>query len=77
MTYFNGGRGGYYWLGEYVPLERTTRIYCDECAETEIPLPPREGCEGSSGARHHSTGFKWAPRYGGGCKCSKCGKSDI
>jgi hypothetical protein len=65
MTYFNGGTGGYYWMGKYVPLEKTTRILCDDCAEKELPLKPK----GAAG-RHWGTGFKWAPRYG--AKCSRC-----
>ncbi|MEQ1694751.1 MAG: hypothetical protein ABL901_02825 [Hyphomicrobiaceae bacterium] len=72
MTYFNGGTGGYYWLGNYVPLEKTTKIYCDGCAEAAIPLPPIAKVGLSPGSRHWGTGFKWAPRYG--AKCSKCGK---
>ena len=82
MTYFNGG-GGYYWLGEYVPLEPCTAIYCDDCAETEIPLPripagtPGESPFGTklrAGNRHHGTGFKWTFFFGGSAACKKCGK---
>jgi hypothetical protein len=70
MTYFNGNPGNM-WLGEWHPGTPVTRIYCDECAETEIPLPPRE--EKPIG-RHYDTGFKWAPYYGGSTVCLKCGR---
>jgi hypothetical protein len=75
MAYFNGS-GGYYWLGQYVPRVKTTRIYCDACAETEIPLPSpedfaRDFPNRSPGARHHDTEFRWAPHYG--APCVKCG----
>jgi hypothetical protein len=73
MAYFNGGGGGYYWLGRYVPLAKTTLVYCDACAETKIPLPGKPGDIG----RHWETDFKWAPRYGGGTCCSGCGKPGI
>jgi hypothetical protein len=73
MTYFNGGDGGYYWLGQYVPLTTTTRIYCDVCADAAIPLPPH-GPNGDSIGRHWETGFKWAPYYGGNAICTRCGK---
>jgi len=56
-----------------------TLIYCDDCAESEIPLPPAPASDGTFaddlrfGARHHGTGFKWAPWAIGGAGCSKCG----
>jgi hypothetical protein len=72
--YFNGGIHG--WndskLG-YIAPEKTTRIYCDECAETEIPLP-KTGPYGDRVGRHFDTGFRWAPHYGGSTPCTKCGK---
>ena len=74
MTYFNGGTGGGYWMGKYVPLVPVTRIYCDACAETEIPLPKKDP-GGVPGGRHWDTGFKWAPVYGGGAVCAKCGSA--
>jgi hypothetical protein len=85
MAYFNGS-GGYYWLGNYVPLVKTTRVYCDECAEDAIPFPPLEqgppapgdsvfsGIESRNHCRHRSTGFSWAPYYGGDAVCGVCGK---
>jgi hypothetical protein len=85
MTYFNGS-GGYYWLGNYVPLVETTRIYCDDCAEEAIPFRPLEqgppapgdsifnGIEARNKSRHYDTGFKWAPYYGGDARCMVCGK---
>lgn len=74
MAYFNGGSGGYYWLGKYIPLVRTTAIYCDPCAETAIPLP-EFGRNGDKVGRHWETGYKWAPHYGGGAVCHDCGKA--
>ena len=68
MAYFNGGAGGYYWLGRYTPLVKTTRVLCEACGEIELPLKPA----GTIG-RHWDTGFKWAPWYG--CACHRCGKS--
>jgi hypothetical protein len=86
MAYFNGS-GGYYWLGNYVPLVKTTRVYCDECAEDAIPFPPLEqgppapddtifhGIEARNGGqRHWNTGFRWTPCYGGDARCMVCGK---
>jgi len=72
MTYFNGGGGGS-WLGVHDPFIATTAIYCDPCAETAIPLPAT-GRNGDAALRHSGTGFKWAPRYGGGATCVVCGK---
>ena len=69
MAYFNGGTGGYYWLGKYVPYVKTTKVYCDDCAEKTIPLKPK----GEIG-RHWHTDFKWAPHYGGDTKCGVCHK---
>lgn len=82
MTYFNGS-GGYYWLGKYVPLVKTDRVYCDDCAEAAIPLPAigdrrlesEFGFKLREGNRHHATDFKWAPFYGGDTKCMVCGKA--
>ena len=63
MAYFNGKLGS----GEnYAP---TTRLYCDDCAETCIPL---RGAPGDVG-RHWHTEFKWAPHYG--AVCHSCGKA--
>ena len=73
MTYFNGGTGGEYWMGNYIPFIPVTRIYCDDCAETEIPLPRKDPANPQIG-RHWGTGFKWAPWYGGGNVCAKCGR---
>lgn len=70
MAYFNGGTGGYHWLGRYVPLVRTTLVYCDTCGPKLIPGYRHEVEFG----RHFDTGFKWAPRYGGNTKCNGCGK---
>ena len=76
MVYFNGGLHG--WndprTGRYIAPERTTRIYCDDCAETEIPLAPADKSEPSWGRRHYDTGFRWAPHYGGRTPCMACGK---
>lgn len=63
MAYFNGSSPH---AEHYVPV---TKVYCDTCAETELPLKPK----GTIG-RHWDTGFRWAPWYGGGRKCDKCGK---
>jgi hypothetical protein len=73
MTYFNGGTGGYYWTGDYVPFVPPSRIYCDACAEVEIPLP-KLPVNGKYGGRHWNTGFTWVHRYGGGAVCKQCGK---
>lgn len=70
MAYFNGGTGGYYWLGQYVPLVRTTEVYCDPCAEQgAVPLDHSKPY-----GKHWETSFKWAPHYGGDRACNKCGK---
>lgn len=66
MAYFNGGTGGHYWLGTYIPYVKTTRVLCDTCAEIELPLKPK-----GEFLRHENTGYKWAPRYG--TACSRCG----
>lgn len=75
MAYFNGGIHG--WndptTGRYVPAARTTRIYCDDCAESAIPLPDK-GPNGDRVGRHWGTDFKWAPVYGGSTKCHQCGE---
>lgn len=82
MAYFDGyGFTDLKGQWRYAPV---TAVYCDDCAEAEIPLPPaRAQREDESdfhyalyagGTRHHSTGFKWAPHYGGGVKCKCCGK---
>jgi hypothetical protein len=68
MTYFNGS-GGYMWLGEYVPLVRTTVIACDDCARKgAVPLDKTA----KRGQEHWKTDFKWAPYYG--APCTVCGK---
>lgn len=70
MSYFNGS-GGYnnFTTGARVPFVPPSAIYCDECAETRIPLP---GVKGDV-LRHQGTGFKWAPRYGS--PCTSCGEA--
>jgi hypothetical protein len=70
MAYFNGGLHGWNDRAGYHAPAPTTAIYCDDCAETAIPLPAKTGDR--DGARHWSTGFKWAPRYG--APCTACGK---
>jgi len=77
MPYFNGS-GGDVWLGKRTPLIPMTRLYCDACAESAIPLPtPEEHAliypGRSPGGRHWNTGFKWAPYYGGDACCTACG----
>jgi hypothetical protein len=66
MAYFDGGIHGWNGPNGYVPAKPNTRILCDKCGETELPLKP----EGQIG-RHWETGFKWAPHYG--APCHACG----
>jgi hypothetical protein len=54
----------------YIPM---TKLYCDDCAETAIPLPAH-GPNGDLVGRHWHTPFKWAPYYGGDARCMGCGK---
>jgi len=68
--YFNGTMHGWNDHKGYHPPKRTTAVYCDGCAETEIPLPPET--TDNRGRRHWDSGFKWAPHYGG--FCTKCGR---
>lgn len=49
------------------PFQPNTRVYCDDCAETAIPLAGQKGDVG----RHWNTGFKWAPYYGAPCHICK------
>lgn len=78
--YFNGSGGFRNWSnGEWVPYVAPDKFYCDECAETQIPLPTKEAFLAqypgrSPGGRHQDTGFKWAPYFGGDTCCSCCGK---
>ena len=67
MPYFNGDT----YLPGRRPYVPTTRVYCDACAETEIPLPART--VENDGSRHWGTGFRWCGHYGGATKCHKCG----
>ena len=70
MAYFNGEIHGWNDIQGYHPPASTTKRFCDACAETAIPLPPRTGV--LDGSRHHGTGFKWAPWYGGDTHCDRC-----
>lgn len=72
MTYFNSS-GGFnnFTTGERVPFVAPTAIYCDDCADAAIPLPP-VGKDGRTGSRHWETNFHWAPCYG--APCASCGK---
>lgn len=73
MAYFDGGLHGWNDGAGYHSPATTTRVLCDDCAETEIPLT---GAPGDLG-RHWESGFRWASRYGGKTACSCCGKKDI
>lgn len=73
MPYFNGGLHGFNTASGYVPPAPVTAIYCDACAETCIPLPPKTGK--NDGQRHWDTGFRWCPSYGGNIACTSCGSS--
>lgn len=80
MAYYNGY--GFTDITGKWRYQKTDRIYCNDCAETSIPLPPkrprREGesdfehAQRAGGQRHHDTGFKWAPYYG--ATCIECGR---
>ena len=72
MAYFNGTFHGWNERNGFVPPEPMTRWYCDTCAETAIPLPPKKGTD-EDGRRHHKTGFKWA-YWRVGAPCQQCGK---
>lgn len=70
MSYFNGTLHG--WndpVRGYIPPQKTTHVYCDACAESEIPLAPIT--DDNKGRRHWGTGFKWVSYYGD--VCTKCG----
>ena len=75
MCYFNNDTGGRQSLdtGAWIPYVAPTLIYCDDCAETQIPLP-EHGPNGDRVGRHWDTGFKWAPYYGGTTRCCACNK---
>lgn len=73
MTYFNGNMSKHDFAGERMERVRVSRLYCDDCAETAIPLPAT-GPNGDGVGRHWHTGFSWAPYYGGAAKCMTCGK---
>lgn len=75
MAYFDGGLHGYNGPNGYVAPLKTTRVYCDDCAESSIPLPAT-GPNGDRVGRHWATGFKWAPYYGGeDGHCVQCSKA--
>ena len=71
MPYFNAPLYSSF-MGKPAPQPATRRLYCDDCAETAIPLPAT-GRDGRTGSRHWETGFRWAPHYGGGKPCDGCG----
>lgn len=77
MTYFNGS-GGYCGRdGIHVPRIAMDRIYCDDCAEGSVPLPPEpygppNPWNPFPPDRHYATDFIWTPIYGGGRKCNIC-----
>jgi len=66
MAYFDGGIHGWNDSKGYHPPAPMTRLYCDPCAETAIPLPAT-GPNGDRVGRHWATPFKWAPHYGAPC----------
>ena len=72
MAYFNGkGVTGMDGVFRYVPM---TALYCDQCAETQIPLPKAGPvARDPEIGRHWDTDFKWAPHYG--AHCHTCGKA--
>lgn len=70
MAYFDGGIHGYNDSAGYHPPAKVTTVYCDECAETSIPLPAH-GPRGDRVGRHWSTAFSWAPHYGSACHVCK------
>lgn len=81
MAYFNGELG-YTYKGTVTPEIPCTAVYCDDCGETQIPLPPRNYgtnpfADDDDGIRHHGTGFRWAGNYsewtGTLTNCSSCG----
>lgn len=71
MAYFNGSMSGPGLVRQvHKPM---TRLYCDNCAEASIPLPPVNELRGVyKGQQHYDTEFRWAPRYG--APCMNCGK---
>lgn len=74
MTYYNQQGSVHSWMSKsnYVA---PTIWYCDSCAETGIPLAPKDPFNpGMDGRRHWETTFKWAAHYGGEAKCATCRK---
>ena len=65
------------WNGRdgYVPAAPVTRILCDTCAITEVPLEPL-GYQPTPGVIHYHQvkPWKWAPWYGGTQTCDTCDK---
>jgi len=75
MAYFDGGIHGWNGPNGYVAPAPQTKLFCDPCAEEEVPLRPKTGVLDQDIGRHWDTGFKWAPIYGGGSVCQACGKA--
>jgi hypothetical protein len=73
--YFNGGLHGFNGPKGYIPAKPTTKLYCDACAPTNIPLWGVEAAAkpGQHTQPHYGTDFRWAPYFGGDAICSACG----
>lgn len=66
MPYFNGATHGFnHFQNGYVPPKPMTKIYCDECAETCIPLSPKTGDKTKDAKR------RWA-NWGFNKPCDNC-----